>query len=45
MKTQKSITRNPLDRRSFMRGSLAAGGAAAIGVGLLSSSSPAFGQD
>lgn len=45
MKTQKSITRNPLDRRSFMRGSLVTGGAAAMGVGLLSSSSPAFGQD
>ena len=45
MKTQKSITRNPLNRRSFMRGGLVAGGAAAMGAGLLSSSSPAFGQD
>ncbi len=45
MEKQARITGDPLNRRSFMRGGLVAGGAAAMGVGLLSSNRPAFGQD
>jgi hypothetical protein len=45
MKKQSSMMSNPLDRRSFMRGGLVAGGAAAMGAGLLSSSREAVAQD
>jgi hypothetical protein len=45
MKKQSSTMSNPLDRRSFMRGGLVAGGAAVMGAGLLSSSREAVAQD
>jgi hypothetical protein len=38
-------TKNPLDRRSFMRSGLLAGGAATIGAGLLAKGTPAQAQD
>jgi hypothetical protein len=45
MTKQSSTMSNPLDRRSFMRGGLVAGGAAVMGAGLLSSSKEAVAQD
>ena len=45
MKKQSSTMSNPLDRRSFMRGGLVAGGAAVMGAGLLSNSREAVAQD
>jgi hypothetical protein len=45
MKKQSSTMSNPLDRRSFMRGGLVAGGAAVVGAGLLSSNRVAVAQD
>jgi hypothetical protein len=45
MKKQSSTMSNPLDRRSFMRGGLVAGGAAVMGAGLLNSSKEAVAQD
>jgi len=38
-------TKKPLDRRSFMRSGLLAGGAATIGAGLLANGTPAHAQD
>src|ERR1700727_1631075 len=43
MENPVSSTRRPVDRRSFMKGGILAGGAASMGVGLLSSGS--FAQD
>src|SRR3984885_14100042 len=43
MENPVSSTRRPVDRRSFMKGGILAGGAASMGVGLLSSG--AFAQD
>jgi len=45
MKKQSSTMSDPLDRRSFMRGGLVAGGAAVMGAGLLSNSREAVAQD
>ncbi len=44
MKNSKNNAKNSLDRRSFMRGGLMAGGAATIGAGLLTNSTPARAQ-
>lgn len=44
MKKQSSDTSGSLNRRSFMRGGLVAGGAAVMGAGMLSNSKKAFGQ-
>jgi hypothetical protein len=45
MKKPISTSRRPVDRRSFMRNGLLAGGAAAVGAGLLASSTSARAQD
>jgi hypothetical protein len=45
MKNTLSNTKRPVDRRSFMRSGLLAGGAATVGVGLLSNATSARAQD
>jgi hypothetical protein len=45
MKNQVSNTRRPVDRRSFMKSGLLAGGAAAVGAGLLANGTPARAQE
>src|SRR5271165_548696 len=45
MQKSESIMKRPVDRRSFMKSGMLAGGAATIGVGLLSGGKLAFGQD
>jgi hypothetical protein len=45
MKTLASKNKSALDRRSFMKSGLLAGGAATIGAGLLASGTPARAQD
>ena len=45
MNGSKNHTKNPLDRRSFMRSGLLAGGAVTIGAGLLANGTPAQAQD
>src|SRR6201993_1874770 len=45
MKVSESIIQRPVNRRSFMRSGVLAGGAATLGVGLVSKGSPAFAED
>jgi len=45
MEKSESITKRPLNRRSFMKSGVLAGGAATLGAGLLSGGKLAFGQD
>jgi len=45
MNGSKNYTRSPLDRRSFMRSGLLAGGAATIGAGLLANGTMAHAQN
>ena len=45
MKNPVSNTRRPVDRRSFMKSGLLAGGAAAVGAGLLADGTPARAQE
>src|ERR1700728_5183764 len=45
MQNQRSITQRPVDRRSFMKSGLLAGGAAAVGAGLLANGTPARAQE
>jgi len=45
MNDSMNHTKNPLDRRSFMRSGLLAGGAATIGAGLLANGTSAHAQD
>jgi hypothetical protein len=45
MKNPVSNTRRPVDRRSFMKSGLLAGGAAAVGAGLLANGTPARAQE
>jgi hypothetical protein len=45
MKNSVSNTRRPVDRRSFMKSGLLAGGAAAVGAGLLADGTPARAQE
>ena len=45
MNGSSNHTKNPLDRRSFMRSGLLAGGAATIGAGLLANGTRAHAQD
>jgi hypothetical protein len=45
MKNPTSTTRRPVDRRSFMKSGLLAGGAAAVGAGLLANGTPARAQE
>jgi hypothetical protein len=45
MSGSSNHTKNPLDRRSFMRNGLLAGGAASIGAGLLANGTPSPAQD
>jgi Ferritin-like domain len=44
MKNSLNNTRRPVDRRSFMKSGLLAGGAATVGAGLLSNTNPARAQ-
>jgi hypothetical protein len=45
MENPVSNTKRPVDRRSFMKSGLLAGGAAAVGAGLLANATPARAQD
>src|SRR3984885_13891310 len=45
MKNPVSNTKRPVDRRSFMKSGLLAGGAAAVGAGLLANGTPAHAQE
>jgi hypothetical protein len=45
MKNPVSNTKRPVDRRSFMKSGLLAGGAAAVGAGLLANGTPARAQE
>jgi len=45
MENPGSNTKRPVDRRSFMKSGLLAGGAAAVGAGLLANATPARAQD
>ena len=45
MKKLKNVYERSVNRRSFMKTGMLAGGAATIGAGLLSGGSPAFGED
>src|SRR5271155_5904214 len=45
MKNSVSNTKRPVDRRSFMKSGLLAGGAAAVGAGLLANGTPARAQE
>src|ERR1700721_1986266 len=45
MKNPVSNTKRPVDRRSFMNSGLLAGGAAAVGAGLLANGTPARAQE
>jgi hypothetical protein len=45
MKSPVSNTKRPVDRRSFMKSGLLAGGAAAVGAGLLANGTPARAQE
>ena len=45
MDRSESMIKRPVNRRSFMKSGMLAGGAATLGAGLLSGGKAAFGQD